>query len=116
MAPTRVGVIGGGVAGPVMAIFLKSKGYEPIVFERRSTFDEGGLATGYVTIVTIVNLLTRYTSGQYSAQRHRRALQDTRAGQPHTGLRTRGVAHVLFGPRGQVLHRYHASPTATRRA
>lgn len=36
MPPTRVAVIGAGLAGPTLAIFLKHKGYEPVVFERHA--------------------------------------------------------------------------------
>lgn len=34
MAPPTVLIIGCGVAGPVLAILLKRKGYHPIVFEK----------------------------------------------------------------------------------
>ncbi|OBZ66994.1 Zeaxanthin epoxidase, chloroplastic [Grifola frondosa] len=34
MSNTKVIIAGGGIAGPVLAIFLKLKGYEPVVYER----------------------------------------------------------------------------------
>jgi salicylate hydroxylase len=46
MTPIRVGVVGGGVAGPVLAIFLKLKGYEPVVFERQKGFTDRGVGIG----------------------------------------------------------------------
>ena len=47
MSPTRVGIIGGGTCGPVMAIFLKLKGYEPVIYERAAAVKDRGLAIGY---------------------------------------------------------------------
>ncbi|KAG1836722.1 hypothetical protein DFJ58DRAFT_817739 [Suillus subalutaceus] len=44
MAKTRVIVVGAGIAGPVLAIFLKTKGYDPIVYERLPSPAEGGLS------------------------------------------------------------------------
>lgn len=43
MSPTRVAVIGAGMAGPALAIFLKQKGYEPVVFERHGSVTDNGL-------------------------------------------------------------------------
>ena len=48
MSPTRVGVIGAGIGGPVMAMFLKQKGYEPVVFERNDGPSDAGLGIAYV--------------------------------------------------------------------
>ena len=48
MAPTRVGVIGGGIAGPVVAALLKLKGYEPVIFERIDVISEAGIGIGYL--------------------------------------------------------------------
>jgi len=36
MPATKVIVVGCGIAGPVLAIFLKMKGYEPVVFQSPS--------------------------------------------------------------------------------
>ncbi|KAJ3559367.1 hypothetical protein NM688_g399 [Phlebia brevispora] len=33
-ASTKVLVVGAGIAGPVLSIFLKSKGYDPVIYER----------------------------------------------------------------------------------
>ncbi|EKM53970.1 uncharacterized protein PHACADRAFT_257500 [Phanerochaete carnosa HHB-10118-sp] len=46
MSPTRVGVIGAGVSGPVMAMFLKQKGYDPILYERLDAPSDAGLGLG----------------------------------------------------------------------
>lgn len=46
MNAVRVGIIGAGVAGPVLAMFLKLKGYEPVVFERKETVTDAGNGIG----------------------------------------------------------------------
>ncbi|KIP01899.1 hypothetical protein PHLGIDRAFT_96569 [Phlebiopsis gigantea 11061_1 CR5-6] len=43
---TRVGVIGAGIAGPLLAMLLKQKGYEPVVFERNPAPSEAGIGIG----------------------------------------------------------------------
>jgi salicylate hydroxylase len=48
MTSTRVGVIGAGIAGPILAIFLKSKGYNPTVYERAEAMVDSGIGHGYV--------------------------------------------------------------------
>ncbi|KAG0706056.1 hypothetical protein DFH29DRAFT_872555 [Suillus ampliporus] len=44
MANIRVIVVGAGIAGPVLATFLKTRGYDPIVYERLPSAGEGGLS------------------------------------------------------------------------
>lgn len=46
MEPTRVGVIGAGIAGPVVASLLKLKGFEPLIFERNPAVSQGGIGIG----------------------------------------------------------------------
>ncbi|EKM53956.1 uncharacterized protein PHACADRAFT_209786 [Phanerochaete carnosa HHB-10118-sp] len=46
MSPTRVAVIGAGVSGPVAAMLLKQKGYDPVVYERLDAISEAGLGLG----------------------------------------------------------------------
>ncbi|KIP01415.1 hypothetical protein PHLGIDRAFT_131270 [Phlebiopsis gigantea 11061_1 CR5-6] len=41
-----VAVIGSGIAGPALAIFLKMRGYEPVIYERTSCPVEAGLCLG----------------------------------------------------------------------
>ncbi|EIW83288.1 FAD/NAD(P)-binding domain-containing protein [Coniophora puteana RWD-64-598 SS2] len=41
---TKVIVVGAGMAGPVLATFLKLKGYNPILYERSPEFSNAGLA------------------------------------------------------------------------
>ena len=41
---TKVIVVGAGISGPVLAIFLKTRGYDPIIYERLSGPAEGGLS------------------------------------------------------------------------
>ena len=41
---TRVAVIGCGIAGPVLAMFLKVKGYEPVIYERLKEPATAGLS------------------------------------------------------------------------
>lgn len=42
MASRRVLLVGCGVAGPVMALFLKQKGYVPIVLEKVRQLGDAG--------------------------------------------------------------------------
>ncbi|OAX31354.1 FAD/NAD(P)-binding domain-containing protein, partial [Rhizopogon vinicolor AM-OR11-026] len=44
MTKTRVIVVGAGIAGPVLAVFLKTRGYNPIIYERLPGPGEGGLS------------------------------------------------------------------------
>ncbi|GJE94996.1 FAD-dependent monooxygenase [Phanerochaete sordida] len=46
MPPARVGVIGAGIAGPVLAMFLKQKGYHPVLYERLAAPSDAGLGIG----------------------------------------------------------------------
>ncbi|GJE95025.1 FAD/NAD(P)-binding domain-containing protein [Phanerochaete sordida] len=49
MAQVKVGIIGGGIVGPVIATLLKQQGYEPIIFERNDSVPEGGIGIGIQT-------------------------------------------------------------------
>ena len=40
---TKVIVVGAGIAGPVLAAFLKLRGYEPTVYERVAELPDSGL-------------------------------------------------------------------------
>lgn len=44
MAPAKVIVVGAGIAGPILAIFLKLRGYEPILYERLEGVQQAGLS------------------------------------------------------------------------
>lgn len=44
MSGAKVIIAGCGIAGPVLAIFLKLKGYEPIVYERADGPSADGLS------------------------------------------------------------------------
>lgn len=43
MAKPRVIIVGAGIAGPVLAVFLKTRGYDPVIYERLPGPGEGGL-------------------------------------------------------------------------
>lgn len=43
MSPARVGIIGAGMSGPVLATFLKSRGYDPVIYERTDAPPDAGL-------------------------------------------------------------------------
>lgn len=45
---TKVIIVGGGIAGPVLAILLKSKGYDPIVYEKVAALADVGLSIWYL--------------------------------------------------------------------
>jgi salicylate hydroxylase len=49
MAPTKVIIIGCGIAGPVLAVFLKMKGYRPVVYDRIEGVVEAGICLLYDT-------------------------------------------------------------------
>lgn len=53
MSPTKVSVIGCGIAGPVLAVLLKLKGYEPVVFERQDEVTATGLSLMCVLTVLL---------------------------------------------------------------
>jgi len=40
----KIIIIGAGVAGPVLAMLLKHKGFEPVIYERNASVPSGGLA------------------------------------------------------------------------
>lgn len=46
--PPKVIIIGGGIAGPILAIFLKLHGYGPIIYERQPKGAPGGISLAYV--------------------------------------------------------------------
>jgi len=43
MSETKVIIVGCGIAGPVLATFLKLKGYNPVIYERLTSDPEGGV-------------------------------------------------------------------------
>lgn len=47
MAPTKVALIGAGIGGPVLAMLLKQKGYEPVLYERLEKVTSAGLSLVY---------------------------------------------------------------------
>ena len=44
----KVIIIGCGVAGPALAVFLKRLGYEPTIYERTKGFADAGLSLLFV--------------------------------------------------------------------
>lgn len=57
---TKVIIAGGGIAGPVLAILLKSKGYDPIVYEKVDTLADVGLSLWYAHLRLYAPLFTQY--------------------------------------------------------
>ena len=47
---TKVIIVGAGIAGPVLAMFLKAKGYNPIIYERLHGITELGLGLLYACL------------------------------------------------------------------
>ena len=47
MPPTKVIIAGGGIAGPILAIILKQRGYEPVIYERHDGVPDAGLSMWY---------------------------------------------------------------------
>ena len=46
--PAKVIIVGAGIAGPVLSIFLKLAGYEPVIYERVDSIADAGLSLWYV--------------------------------------------------------------------
>ena len=44
MTETKVIIAGGGIAGPVLAMFLKAKEYAPVIYERKNSPSSLGLS------------------------------------------------------------------------
>lgn len=63
MASTKVIIVGAGIAGPVLGMLLKMRGYKPIVYERLPAFSTAGLSLVYafLSTFTAVTLLHRPT-------------------------------------------------------
>jgi len=69
MAPTQVIIAGCGIAGPVLGIFLKLKGYEPVIYERLEKATESGLSVvlqpnGVKVLELIPGLVPKIVSSQ----------------------------------------------------
>jgi salicylate hydroxylase len=58
MSETRVIIIGCGIAGPVLATFLKLKGYHPIVYDRIDSIGEAGISFVYVKFLLVLIVLS----------------------------------------------------------
>jgi len=50
--PPKVIIIGAGIAGPILAIFLKCHGYNPVIYERQPKSAPEGIALAYVVILS----------------------------------------------------------------
>ena len=48
MAPTKVIVVGAGIAGPLLSVLLKQKGYDPVLCERTDSLNTAGLSLWHV--------------------------------------------------------------------
>ncbi|KAM5543302.1 hypothetical protein V8D89_003176 [Ganoderma adspersum] len=72
MAGTKVIIAGGGVAGPVLAILLKLRGYDPIIYERLDAPTDMGLslalqANGLKVLGLIPGLVDKIPSHEVSS-------------------------------------------------
>lgn len=47
--PTKVIIVGAGIAGPVLALFLKRAGYAPVIYERTQNITDAGLSLWYTS-------------------------------------------------------------------
>ena len=45
--PAKVIIVGAGIAGPVLSMFLKLQGYEPVIYERVDSIADAGLSLWY---------------------------------------------------------------------
>ncbi|KAL0956145.1 hypothetical protein HGRIS_002308 [Hohenbuehelia grisea] len=68
MSPTKVIIIGCGIAGPVLAMFLKMKGYGPIIYERLEDQLDAGigimLQTNGLRVLSLIPGLIDKLKGQ----------------------------------------------------
>lgn len=61
---TKIIIAGAGIAGPVLAMLLKARGYEPVIYERSKERTDAGLSLVYVVDSTC-NSFTPFTSLTY---------------------------------------------------
>ena len=50
MAATKIIIAGGGIAGPVLGMLLKRKGYDPVLYERTDSVSTAGLSLAYAPL------------------------------------------------------------------
>lgn len=58
MPPAKVGIIGTGISGPVLAIFLKLNDYDPVIYERNEGPEDSGIGIGCVPVPYSRKILT----------------------------------------------------------
>lgn len=62
MFSPKIIIIGSGIAGPVLAILLKQKGYYPVLFDRLDGVVEAGISLAYVSVGISVRCRTNCIS------------------------------------------------------
>ncbi|KAH7909957.1 hypothetical protein BJ138DRAFT_1009787 [Hygrophoropsis aurantiaca] len=81
MANTKVIIVGGGIAGPVLAVLLKMKGYSPVIYERSPSFSAAGLSlmlqpNGLRVLSLIPGLIPKIPGVSPEAQTHTSQLEE----------------------------------------
>jgi salicylate hydroxylase len=54
---SRIIIIGAGISGPILATFLKLKGYDPVVYERHDAVKDAGLFLTSTAFVLSAHIL-----------------------------------------------------------
>lgn len=65
MAATKVAIVGAGIAGPVLAMLLKQKGYDPALYERTESVTSAGLSLAYGFTNSFLNSEIFYSRDSY---------------------------------------------------
>ncbi|KAI0654315.1 FAD/NAD-P-binding domain-containing protein [Cubamyces menziesii] len=113
MAKTKVIIAGAGIAGPVLAMFLKGTGYDPIIYERTESPTNHGLSlvlqpNGLKVLKLVPGLLDKVVGGRIKELVQMSVLPEdlgelSRSDAPSRGEAAMGVS--VTGVRRTVFHR-----------
>ncbi|KAI0661203.1 FAD/NAD-P-binding domain-containing protein [Cubamyces menziesii] len=112
MSKTKVIIAGAGITGPVLAMFLKGTGYDPIIYERTERPTNHGLSlalqpNGLRVLALIPGLLERIVGGKVEEIVHYSVLPEDLGELSRSDSPARAEAEEGFGVRGvrrTVLH------------
>ncbi|KAF9806017.1 hypothetical protein IEO21_08845 [Rhodonia placenta] len=109
---TKVIIAGAGIAGPVLAIFLKLKGYEPVVYERTLSVPDAGLSlclqpNGLRVLSLIPGFVEKLSGKQISKVVHCSLLPEEETVLVESGLVSKLPETVGFGLFGIRRPKFH---------
>ncbi|KAI0329489.1 FAD/NAD-P-binding domain-containing protein [Cubamyces sp. BRFM 1775] len=113
MSKAKVIIAGAGIAGPVLAMFLKGTGYDPIVYERTESPTNHGLSlvlqpNGLRVLALVPGLLDKVVGGRIQALVQLSALPEDQGELSRSDAPLRGEVGLGFGVKGvrrTVFHR-----------